>query len=168
MSYARGRPTKDRNSTLSDGFECTSKMRDKILELRNDFNLHNNTKMLLFISIVINDMVKYVSMYPEVWFLDCTYGKIIFPTVWDTWEDQVSNTRSIVMKSRANWQKLLLTLPNEFIWSIVVFLIRNVDESEDSFFLLLKFSSWRFISRTRAPITSWQTTSSVKRPSFLV
>jgi hypothetical protein len=77
-------------------------MRDKILELRNDFNLHNNTKMLLFISIVINDMVKYVSMYPEVWFLDCTYGKIIFPTVWDTWEDQVSNTRSIVMKSRAN------------------------------------------------------------------
>ena len=102
MSYARGHPTKDQNSTLSDGFECTSEMHDKILKLRNDFNLHNNTKMLLFISIVTNDMVKYVSVYPEVWFLDCTYGKIILLTVWDTWEDQVSNTRSIEMKSRAN------------------------------------------------------------------
>ena len=95
MSYARGRPT-------SNGFECTSEMREKILELRNDFNMHNKTKMLLFISIATNDMVKYVSMYPEVWFLDCTYGKIILLTVWDTWEDQVSNTRSIEMKSRAN------------------------------------------------------------------
>ena len=102
MSYARGRPTKDQNSTLSDGFECTSEMHDKILELRNEFNMHNNTKMLLFVSIATNDMVKYVSMYPEVWFLDCTYGKIILLTVWDTWEDQVSNTRSIEMKSRAN------------------------------------------------------------------
>jgi hypothetical protein len=51
-------------------------MREKILELRNDFHMHNKTKMLLFISIATNDMVKYVSMYPEVWFLDCTYGEI--------------------------------------------------------------------------------------------
>lgn len=72
MSYARGRPT-------SNGFECTSEMREKILELRNDFNMHNKTKMLLFISIATNDMVKYVSMYPEVWFLDCTYGEIVIP-----------------------------------------------------------------------------------------
>jgi hypothetical protein len=35
--------------------------------------------MLLFISITTNDMVKYVSVYPEVWLLDCTYGKIIIP-----------------------------------------------------------------------------------------
>ena len=79
MSYARGRPTKDQNSSLSNGFECTSEMREKILELRNDFNMHNKTKMLLFISIATNDMVKYVSMYPEVWFLDCTYGEIVIP-----------------------------------------------------------------------------------------
>jgi hypothetical protein len=54
-------------------------MREKILELRNDFNMHNKTKMLLFISIATNDVVKYVSMYPEVWFLDCTYGEIAIP-----------------------------------------------------------------------------------------
>ncbi len=80
MSYAHGRPTKDQNSNpLSNGFECTSEMRDKMLELRNDFNMHNKTKMLLFISIATNNMVTYVSMYPEVWFLDCTYSEIIIP-----------------------------------------------------------------------------------------
>jgi len=53
-------------------------------------------------------------------------------------------------------------------WLIVVFLIRNIEESDDTFFLFVKFSSWRFIRRTNAPITSRQTTSSVKRPSVLV
>jgi len=77
MSYARGRPPKNRNSASSNVFESTSEMCDKILELRKDFNMHDNTKMLLFISIATNDMVKYVSMYPQVWFLDCTYGEII-------------------------------------------------------------------------------------------
>ena len=75
MSYARGRPTKDRKSATTNGFECTLEMSDKILELRSDYNMHEGTKMLLFISIATNDMVKYVCMYPEVWFLDCTYGE---------------------------------------------------------------------------------------------
>ena len=72
MSYARGRPTKDRKSATTNGFECTLEMSDKISELRTDHNMHEDTKMLLFISIATNDMVKYVCMYPEVWFLDCT------------------------------------------------------------------------------------------------
>ena len=76
MSYARGRPTKDRKSATTNGFECTLAMSDKISELRTDHNMHEDTKMLLFISIATNDMVKYVCMYPEVWFLDCTYGEL--------------------------------------------------------------------------------------------
>ena len=75
LSYARGRPTKDRKSASTNGYECTLEMSDKILELRSDYNMHEGTKMLLFISIATNDMVKYVCMYPEVWFLDCTYGE---------------------------------------------------------------------------------------------
>ena len=78
LSYSRGRPTKERNAQLSDQFECTSEMRDKIIELQNDFNMHDDTKMLLFVSIATNDMVKYVSMYPEVWFLDCTCGEMLY------------------------------------------------------------------------------------------
>ena len=34
LSYARGRPTKDRKSASTNGFECTLEMSDKILELR--------------------------------------------------------------------------------------------------------------------------------------
>ena len=75
-SYARGRPTKDRKSASTNGFECTLEMSDKISELRTDYNMHDGTKMLLFISIATNDMVKYVCMYPEVWFLDCAYGEL--------------------------------------------------------------------------------------------
>lgn len=78
MSYARGRPTKERNSSTTNGFdfECTLEMSNKISELRTDHNMHEGTKMLLFISIATDDMVKYVCMYPEVWFLDCTYGEL--------------------------------------------------------------------------------------------
>jgi hypothetical protein len=53
-------------------------MHDKIIALWNDFLIHDNTKMLLFILIATNDMIKYVSMYPEVWFIDCTYGEYFY------------------------------------------------------------------------------------------
>lgn len=76
LSYARGRPTKDRTSqTDHNSIPCTSEMITRICELRNDFLLHDNTRMLLFVSIATDDMVRMVSMYPEVWFLDCTYGE---------------------------------------------------------------------------------------------
>ena len=61
-----------------ENFPSTPEMHDKIIALRNDFLIHDNTKMLLFISIATNDMIKYVSMYPEVWFLDCTYGEYFY------------------------------------------------------------------------------------------
>ena len=81
-------------------------MREKILELRNDFNMHNKTKMLLFISIATNDMVKYVSMYPEVWFLDCTYGEIvILPT------DKDRSNKGLV-----SWSNARIDL---FLWSVL-------------------------------------------------
>ncbi len=41
----------------------------------NPFLLHNETKMMLLESIATNDMIRYVSMYTEVWFLDCTAGE---------------------------------------------------------------------------------------------
>ncbi len=47
----------------------------KIQDLRNDFLLHNETKMMLLVSIATNNMIRYVLMFPEVWFLDCTAGE---------------------------------------------------------------------------------------------
>ncbi len=73
-------------------------MDDRVNDLRNDFNLHQDTKMLLFISIATNDMVKYVSMYPEVWFLDCTYGENLYKLSNHICEF-VSHLNCIIMKS---------------------------------------------------------------------
>ncbi len=50
-------------------------MMDKIIELRKDFGLNNETKKVVMLSILMHDMNRYVAMYPKVWFIDCTAGK---------------------------------------------------------------------------------------------
>jgi hypothetical protein len=50
-------------------------MLNKINELRKDFGLKNETKMMVMLSLSTNDMNKYIAMYPEVWFIDCTASK---------------------------------------------------------------------------------------------
>ena len=56
-------------------FPSSSDLDKKIQDLRNFFLLYNETKMMLLVSIATNDMIRYVSMYPEVLFLDCTAGE---------------------------------------------------------------------------------------------
>jgi hypothetical protein len=53
---------------------CMESYMDKILQLRKDYRLHDNTQMMVLLSLCTKDMNKYVSMYPEVWFVDCTAG----------------------------------------------------------------------------------------------
>ncbi len=50
-------------------------MMDTIIELRKDFGLNNETKMVVMLSILMHDMNRYVAMYPKVWLIDCTAGK---------------------------------------------------------------------------------------------
>jgi hypothetical protein len=50
-------------------------MENKINELRKDFGLNNETKMVVMLSILMHDMNRYDAMYPKVWFIDCTAGK---------------------------------------------------------------------------------------------
>jgi len=50
---------------------------DKISQLRKDFCLHNNTHIMVLLSLCTKDMNKYVAMFPEVWFIDCTAGKYL-------------------------------------------------------------------------------------------
>ena len=72
FSQSKGRPTK---SDSRQKLQCSQILNEKILELRKDFALHDDTKMLVMLSISTNDMNRYVSMYPEVWFIDCTSGE---------------------------------------------------------------------------------------------
>ena len=67
FSQSKGRPTK---SDSRQKLQCSQILNEKILELRKDFSLHDDTKMLVMLSISTNDMNRYVSMYPEVWFID--------------------------------------------------------------------------------------------------
>ena len=50
--------------------KCSDYLNVKILELQKDFSLHDDIKMLVMQSISTNNMNRYVSMYPEVWFID--------------------------------------------------------------------------------------------------
>jgi hypothetical protein len=77
--------------------------------------MHDNTKMLLFISISTNDMVKYVSMYPEVWFLDCTYGESLFVAAFDS--------LPIDKENAATLEPQRINRPNESNFAIVMLLL---------------------------------------------
>ena len=68
FAQAKGRPERIR-------VPCFDSFHDKISQLRKDFRLHDNTHMMVFLSLYTKDMNKSVAMFPEVWFVDCTAGK---------------------------------------------------------------------------------------------
>jgi hypothetical protein len=68
FSQAKGRPRGDSRIKLPR----SDSMQDKMLELRRDFRLHNDTQMMVMLSICTKKMNRYVSMFPEVWFIDYT------------------------------------------------------------------------------------------------
>jgi hypothetical protein len=70
-AHAKGRPDGERKLQLN----CPEILVEKLIELRKDFGLHDDTQMLVMLSISTKDMNRYVSMYPEVWFIDCTAGE---------------------------------------------------------------------------------------------
>jgi hypothetical protein len=63
LAYSRGWPGKDHNCVP---FPSSSDLKEKIQDLRNDFLLHNEIKMMLLVSITTDDMIRYVSIYSEV------------------------------------------------------------------------------------------------------
>ncbi len=71
FSQAKGRLRGDSHIKLP----CSDSMQDKMLELRKDFRLHNDTQMMVMLSICTKEMNRYVSMFSEVWLIDCTAGE---------------------------------------------------------------------------------------------
>ena len=70
FAQAKGRPERIR-------VPCLDSFHDKISQLRKDFRLHDNTHMMVLLSLCTKDMNKSVAMFPEVWFVDCTAGKYL-------------------------------------------------------------------------------------------
>ncbi len=73
FAQSKGRPSGSKSISLP----CPTSTMNKIIELRKDFGLSNETKMLVMLSLSTSDMNRYVAMYPEVWFVDCTAGMCI-------------------------------------------------------------------------------------------
>ena len=73
FAHAKGRPTEETRIQLN----CSDSIQQKVLQLRKDFAIHDNTKMLVMISISTKEMNRFVSVYPEVWFIDCTAGEFV-------------------------------------------------------------------------------------------
>jgi hypothetical protein len=42
--------------------------------MREDFVLNEKSEMLVMISMVTDEMIQLVAMYPDVWFMDTTAG----------------------------------------------------------------------------------------------
>jgi hypothetical protein len=85
-------------------FSCFSDLEDKIQDVRNDFLFHSKTKMMLLISDTANDMIRFVSMYPKVWFLDCTAGECENRNTFPTFYIQMCHTNLYVSALSTNRQ----------------------------------------------------------------
>ncbi len=72
FACSRGCPTKELTWLR---LECPQQIKDDIQALRDDFLLNGMSKMLVLVSIATDEMIRLVSMYPVVWFMDTTAGK---------------------------------------------------------------------------------------------
>jgi hypothetical protein len=55
--------------------EFPQRIEEDLAGLRNDFVLNDKSKMLVLVSMATDEMIRSVSMYPEVWFMDTTAGE---------------------------------------------------------------------------------------------
>ena len=72
FAYPRGCPGRD--SQIGEKLPCPVDVDQKLCKLRLDYGISESKKMMVFLSLATKEMVRYMSMYPEVWFMDCTAG----------------------------------------------------------------------------------------------
>jgi hypothetical protein len=72
FAYPRGRPGRD--SQIVEKLPCPVDVDQKLCKLRLDYGISESKKMMVFLSLATKEMVRNMSMYPEVWFMDCTAG----------------------------------------------------------------------------------------------
>ena len=75
FACSKGRPTKELTKQRLD---CPEKIEEELAGLRKDFLLNDKCKMLVLVSMATDGMIRLVSMYPEVWFMDTTAGEYEF------------------------------------------------------------------------------------------
>ena len=71
-AYPRGRLGHD--GRIGEKLPCPVDVDQKLSKLRLDYGISESNKMMVFISLATREMVRYMSMYPKVWFMDTTAG----------------------------------------------------------------------------------------------
>jgi hypothetical protein len=56
--------------------ECPQKIEDELKSMREDYFLNNQSKMLVLVLMAADEMIRLIAMYPDVWFMDTTAGKL--------------------------------------------------------------------------------------------
>ncbi len=72
FACSKGHPNKELTKMW---LECPQWIEENLAGLRNDFVLNDQSKMLVLVSMATDEMIRLVSMYPEVWFMDTTAGE---------------------------------------------------------------------------------------------
>ncbi len=69
FACSKGRPNKELTKMQ---LECPQQIEEDLAGLRNDFVLNDKSKKLVLVSMATDEMIRLVSMYTEVWFMDTT------------------------------------------------------------------------------------------------
>ena len=72
FACSKRRPTK---ALIKKRLECPEQIEEEIAALRKDFLLNEKCNMLVLVSMATDEMIRFVSMYQEVWFMDTTAGE---------------------------------------------------------------------------------------------
>ena len=71
---SKGCPTK---ALTKKRLECPEQIEEELAGLRIFFLLNDKCNMLVLVSMATDEMIRLVSMYPDVWFMDTTAGESI-------------------------------------------------------------------------------------------
>ncbi len=72
FAYSKGRPNKELTKIR---LEHPQRIEEDLAGIREDFLLNDKSKMLVLVSMATDEMIRLVSMIPEVWFMDTTAGE---------------------------------------------------------------------------------------------
>jgi hypothetical protein len=75
FAYPKGRPRKDCNRAKGGiPISTSDDIETRILKIRRDKLIPDSSEWMVLLSFATNQMMRYMSMYPQVWFMDCTAG----------------------------------------------------------------------------------------------
>ena len=74
-AVSKGRPTKE---AVRLRLDCSAKIQADLECLREDYIVNKKAKLLVMVSMATDEMIRLVTMYPEVWFMDTTAGEFLY------------------------------------------------------------------------------------------